>query len=229
VPGADKYSTPRYTYQEASPTSGQEPVRPAVQESVLRAAAASVQQSGHEETARPAVSPSTPERPPTEADSQATASRPASGPVAVATAGSPAASHDVHQSGGPLVTDAAGPAPRTARARSLEAEPGSEELLEPVTDIADSDVPAPAPQLASLVAGMAPVDLAALQRGVDQFFTRLEGLGEELPRGPILLRLAPWIATTALATAAWEVAREQMRKQSPRRSGWMARPTPEES
>jgi hypothetical protein len=69
------------------------------------------------------------------------------------------------------------------------------------------------PPETTVMTGALPVDLADLERGVEQFFTKLEGLGGEITPSLAMTRLAPWLVTMSLAMVATEVARLQMRRQ----------------
>jgi hypothetical protein len=212
-------ATPEYA-QTATPES----------EKVLRAAPPMVP-ADHGEAGGASASPPAAEKPPASSGSAAPApaAPAASGPVVVASAATPASPAGVVRAARPAGGDEGALTASASVSRGADQDRDSEEPLDPGTEVPDSQAPAPLPQFASLLAGSAPVDLPALQRGVDQFFTRLEAVGEELPKGPLLLRLAPWVASVALSTAALEVARWQMRKQAPRRTGCLVRPSPEES
>jgi hypothetical protein len=111
----------------------------------------------------------------------------------------------------------------------VEPDRDSEDRLEPGPESSESQPPELAPQLGNLLSGTIAVDLTAWHRGMDQFFSRLEDLEKELPAGSVLVRLAPWLVTVTVATAGLELARWQFQRQSPRRAGWIARPTLDES
>jgi hypothetical protein len=195
--------------------------------SVLGAAAAVVRQLERAESGASAAAVDAPETtsPPPAPPPAAVAEPP--GPVAGAGTADGATTRNAVHAARPMV--AAGmllAVPAMPRA----AEPGdSGEPFDPVIEVADSQTVPAEPQFASLVSGTVPVDLTALQRGVDQFFTQLEALGQELPKGPVLLRLAPWFLAAAAATAGLEVARWQLRRQDPRRLAWIVRRNPEEA
>jgi hypothetical protein len=70
-------------------------------------------------------------------------------------------------------------------------------------------LPHGAPQPADLLSEGLAVDLAALERGLQQFLADLEGLGSQLLSGGGGLGLMPWMGTVVLALAALEVARRQ--------------------
>jgi hypothetical protein len=72
-----------------------------------------------------------------------------------------------------------------------------------------------APLTNSLVAGIVPVDLAAVERSVDQFFARMDELGSELITAPASAKLAPWLLGAGLTTAAWQLAQWRLTKQPP--------------
>jgi hypothetical protein len=197
---------------------------PGVSAGTLGAAAAVLPQSGRPDTGRPAAAPS--------ATDQAPA---AAGPVAApgAQPGAGAAGGDAGRPAGerePL-PGAPRPAPtddRPAAGRGIEV--AGADAGEPLEPPAPAEVVPPNPALppAGLLSGVAPVDLAALHRITDRFFERLEDLGRELPGGPLLRRLAPWVVTVSVATAGLELARWQMKKQSPRRPFRVRRSVPEE-
>jgi hypothetical protein len=86
----------------------------------------------------------------------------------------------------------------------------------------EAERPELAAQFADLLAGVLPFDAAALERGAEQFFAHLQGLGHD-PRAASLARaLAPWLATGALAAAAVELARRQRDRPAPRGPGLTA-------
>jgi hypothetical protein len=83
----------------------------------------------------------------------------------------------------------------------------------------DASVPVrPLPQLASLLAGAIPIDLANLQGAVDSFFARLEGLANDMTRSPETLRLIHWLLAGATTTGVFEFIRANIEAS--------ARPTP---
>jgi hypothetical protein len=82
---------------------------------------------------------------------------------------------------------------------------------------AAAEGPALGPQLADLVAGVLPFDASALARGAEQFFAHLEGLRHDPTAASLARRMAPWLATGAVAAAAVEFARRQ--RERPASSG----------
>jgi hypothetical protein len=64
-----------------------------------------------------------------------------------------------------------------------------------------------APQFAYLLAGALPVNLAALERKVDQLFMTIESVGEQLTAQRPSLQPAFLLATGALVVTAYELAR----------------------
>src|SRR5262249_33968811 len=89
---------------------------------------------------------------------------------------------------------------------------------------ASAEVPNPPPAEGHLLAGVVPLDLAALQPGVDQFFAHLEGQG---PGNTILhaaMALAPWLTAGAAVTAAFELARRLERLGNRRDTRWAGYP-----
>lgn len=221
--GYDSYSSSDSSaaQQDASSTSAA-----ASQANARAAGAAVVQHSEATQTAQPGAAPAAerPQPPPADAGP----GRGTAAPVVVADAGRSAADRDPVRAARRGTADAPEPLSPPAAGRGIEVERDAEESLDPGTDLADPQA-APSPQVASLLTGSAPVDLPALDRGVDHFFSRLEDLGKELPSGPVLLRLAPWLVAVSAATAALELARWQMKKQSPSRSPRIGRPYPEEA
>lgn len=77
--------------------------------------------------------------------------------------------------------------------------------------------------LGQVAVGALPVDLAALERGVEQFFGQMSMLGEHLSSGEATQRLAPWLVAVALSTAALETARWRLWKPAPATPGLAAR------
>ena len=63
------------------------------------------------------------------------------------------------------------------------------------------------PSAGQVAVGMLPVDLPALERGVEQFFGQVAKLGEHVSDFEVAQRLAPWLVAVALSTAALETAR----------------------
>jgi hypothetical protein len=214
-----------------SASSGQQSASPAApQENVLRAAAAVVEQPGRAEPRQPAAPAATAERPQAPPVSPAPATPAPAGPAVVTEAGRLSTERETLYGARPVAHDAPELSlPRGLVARSADAEPGTEGPLDPGSDFPEGQTVTPAPELASLAAGTVPVDLSALARGAEQFFGRLEDLGTEVRGGPVLLRLAPWLVTVSVTTAALELVRWQMKRQTPRRSGWIVRPTPDDA
>ena len=58
-----------------------------------------------------------------------------------------------------------------------------------------------------MLAGVLPLDLAALERSVDEFFSALAGLDSERTLIGTARRLAPWMIAALAGTAAVEFAR----------------------
>lgn len=79
-----------------------------------------------------------------------------------------------------------------------------------------------APAMGNLIGGILPVDVPALERGVEEFFARIDGLGDDWTSFQAASRLAPWLVTAAFATAAYEFVREQLkpRQLDEPRPGW---------
>ena len=71
------------------------------------------------------------------------------------------------------------------------------------------------PSSGQVAAGMLPVDLAALERGVEQFFGQMARLGDHVSGSEAAQRLAPWLVAVALSTAALETARWRFWKAAP--------------
>jgi hypothetical protein len=71
------------------------------------------------------------------------------------------------------------------------------------------------PGSSQVAVGMLPVDLAALERGVEQFFGQIATLGDHVSYLEAAQRLAPWLVAVALSTAALETARWRFWKPAP--------------
>jgi hypothetical protein len=71
------------------------------------------------------------------------------------------------------------------------------------------------PTVGPVLAGLLPLDRAALARAVDEFFDRVQRLGEELTANGIGSRLAPLLTGAAVATAAYAFARHRLRPPLP--------------
>jgi hypothetical protein len=71
------------------------------------------------------------------------------------------------------------------------------------------------PGTGHLAVGMLPVDVAALERGVAQFFSQVGALGDHVTDLEAARRLAPWLVAVALSTAALETARWRFWKPAP--------------
>jgi hypothetical protein len=87
---------------------------------------------------------------------------------------------------------------------------------------ADDSAPLPVPEGGQLAAGVSPVDLNALERGLDRFFAHLNEQGRRLIEWPGLARLGSWLAAAATATAAFEIARRATRLRVARPAGFAA-------
>jgi hypothetical protein len=228
----ETYGTPSETYAATSDSTPQPSATPADQPNVLGAAAAVVEQAGQSAANRSgAVEPAGDKTQPLpSAAVETTAQRPAEGIVLVADAGRVSTERaTVSGAHPPTPAEVAWLPAAVSGSRTVDPDPGTEDPFDPVPGSSESQPTEPMPQLGSLLSGTVPVDLAVLHRGIDQFFSRLEELGKELPTGPVIVRLLPWIVTVSVATAALELARWQMKKQYPRRSGWIARPTLDQS
>lgn len=68
------------------------------------------------------------------------------------------------------------------------------------------------PRSAALIAGAVGVELAFLERGVDDLLERLEQLGDELPSASTALHVGECVVLTAGAAAAFEYVRAQFRE-----------------
>ncbi len=64
----------------------------------------------------------------------------------------------------------------------------------------------------SILGGTLPVDWSALFLGADQFFARLESLGQDVFPSPLLERLAPWLVLTAVAPLTLEMLGWRLKK-----------------
>jgi hypothetical protein len=87
---------------------------------------------------------------------------------------------------------------------------------------AGAEGPELGPHLAGLLAGVLPFDAAALERGAEQFFAHLQGLGHDPAAASLARRVAPWLAAGALAAAAGELARRQRERPAPKAPGLAA-------
>jgi hypothetical protein len=72
-----------------------------------------------------------------------------------------------------------------------------------------------APQLGNLLGGAVPVDLTTLNRTVDELFSRLEGLAEDVWALPATWRLSPWVVLALAGTGAFEFTRRWLRSPEP--------------
>jgi hypothetical protein len=61
-------------------------------------------------------------------------------------------------------------------------------------------------RLGILIAGTVPVDLAALERGVEMFFAQLDDLGLEIAQWRAAATLTRWVVAAVFANAAYELA-----------------------
>jgi hypothetical protein len=55
----------------------------------------------------------------------------------------------------------------------------------------------------------------ALRTAADQFFDRLEALGEDLPSSSLFARLVPWVVSAAAVAVALDIASWQRRRRDP--------------
>jgi hypothetical protein len=65
------------------------------------------------------------------------------------------------------------------------------------------------------IAGSAAVDLAAIEKGIDEVFDRIERLGDDLVGGDGATRFAEWLVIAGGACAAFEYARIRLREAAP--------------
>jgi hypothetical protein len=72
----------------------------------------------------------------------------------------------------------------------------------------------PSPQLAGPLGGLLPLDLPALERGVQHLFARLASLEEKLSAERGGLGFGPWFVTVGAATMLFELARRQLQRQA---------------
>jgi hypothetical protein len=68
------------------------------------------------------------------------------------------------------------------------------------------------PQMVGLLAGVLPVDLRALEHGVEDFFARVARLGEALPASLSLTKLSALLTAVGCVLAAYEVGRWHARE-----------------
>jgi hypothetical protein len=66
-----------------------------------------------------------------------------------------------------------------------------------------------------LLAGLLPIDLAGLERKVDEFFHQIDNLAEDATEPGTLARLTPWLATGAVLATAYAVARRHLSRPAP--------------
>jgi hypothetical protein len=68
----------------------------------------------------------------------------------------------------------------------------------------------PPPQISDLLTALPPIDVAALEHGMQRFLDQMEEIGQHLgdTSGP---GLYPWIAAIAAAAIACEVGRRQLK------------------
>jgi hypothetical protein len=87
----------------------------------------------------------------------------------------------------------------------------------------------PSTHLEPLLAGIGPIDLPALEAGVERFFARLETLGDELTDSDVAWRLGAFSLIAAGAAAALEFARGRVAEQPQEPlpfGGWWLPPPP---
>jgi hypothetical protein len=82
-------------------------------------------------------------------------------------------------------------------------------------ELTRSDPSQLAPQQGSLLVGALPIDLTTLNRAVDNFFVRFEGLAADGWSLPATGRLVPWVMAALLVTGAFEVARRRLGSAQP--------------
>jgi len=77
------------------------------------------------------------------------------------------------------------------------------------------DLPGLPPAFSAVVGGTLPVDWPALSRAADQFFARLDSLGQDPWQAvPLLTRLAPWLVLSAVAPLTLEMLRWRLKNES---------------
>jgi hypothetical protein len=131
----------------------------------------------------------------------------------------------------------AGPLPqRLPDAGATDSKPaplGAEEVADDVRPVegpselasaSDTQVPASAPEEGSLLAGFVPLDLSALEHGVDRFFAELEAQSQDWGGLHVAMGWAPWLTAGAAATAAFELARRLQRADVGRARRWAGYP-----
>ncbi|HEV3022141.1 MAG TPA: hypothetical protein VGX76_06725 [Pirellulales bacterium] len=98
-----------------------------------------------------------------------------------------------------------------------------------VKQASEAEQSKPSPQIEPLLAGIGPIDLPALEVGVERFFARLESLGDELTDSDVAWRLGAFSLIAAGAAAALEFARGQVAEQPQEPlpfGGWRLPPPP---
>jgi hypothetical protein len=210
----------------AAPAGGPKPPAyvqtPAPPQALAPVAASLLQPPNPEAAAKP---PATPDRPPPTVPASplpATA-----GPSAGRTAEPPPPAAHVHREPTPGTL----PAPRASSPGTAD----PPETDEHVEDTAGAAAPSAAGdrfgtwvQHGAVLAGMPALDLAALQRGVQQFFARIDRLGEDLAGPRLTVRLAPWVVAVAAANAAYELVRWQRQTRQRAAAAELAIPSPAE-
>jgi Planctomycete extracellular len=58
----------------------------------------------------------------------------------------------------------------------------------------------------NLIAGTVPLDLAALERGIEEFFAHLDDLGQEITQWRVAATLTRWVVAAVFANATYELA-----------------------
>jgi hypothetical protein len=97
-----------------------------------------------------------------------------------------------------------GEAVASSYGEEAEMPPAAESAPQPVPPpVAATDGPAPAPSPGGPIADLVPIDVEAIQRGVDSFFERLAGLSEEWSDGQVLEKLTPWCMAATVAAHEW--------------------------
>jgi hypothetical protein len=88
-------------------------------------------------------------------------------------------------------------------------------IQEPCDDLFSGLGNTPSPPAGQLLAGLLPIDLAGLERKVDEFFRQIKDLAEDATEPGTIARLSPWLAAGSVLTAGYALARRHLRPRGP--------------
>jgi hypothetical protein len=108
-------------------------------------------------------------------------------------------------------------APTASQALSTPRTAGGPGDVLPAVETAGS-LPDPAAMIAEPLLALPPLDVTALERGLQQFLARLEAAGRDLVGDGDGARIVPWVVAGAATAAACEIARRQLRRYAAERA-----------